>query len=214
MSESFKLSRRAAIALAAGFAGASALPAFAQDAEDAANAIVVPERAIGSPDALLTMYEYASFTCPHCKNFHNDVLPELTADYIETGKIRLVYRAVYFDRLGLWADLLAHCGGEERYFGLAKLIYETQSEWTRGETAQDVVDNLKALGRQAGLLDDDMDACMRDNDFARALVEEFQKNADADGISGTPTFVINGEKISNQPYKDLKIELDRRLAEL
>ena len=83
----------------------------------------VPELVLGNPDAKVTVTEYASYTCPHCATFHRDVFKPLLRDYIEPGRIRFVYREVFFDRFGLWAAMVARCGGEERYFGIADLLY-------------------------------------------------------------------------------------------
>ena len=80
----------------------------------------------GKKNAPVTIIEYASFTCPHCATFHRDIFPKLEKEYIQTGKVRFVYREVYFDAPGLWAALVARCGGEDRYFGIIKLLYEKQ----------------------------------------------------------------------------------------
>ncbi len=83
--------------------------AFAQDASDV-DTSMIKEMSIGNPDAAVTVIEYASFTCPHCASFHASSFKQLKADYIDTGKINFIYRDVYFDRLGLWAAIVARCG--------------------------------------------------------------------------------------------------------
>lgn len=183
-------------------------PAFAQEAESAAE---VREMSLGDPDAPVTVIEYASFTCPHCRNFHAESFDRLKEEFIDTGKVHFIYREVYFDRFGLWAGLLARCGGQERYFGLVDLIYENQSEWTSGEQPADIADNLRRLGRAAGLEDAQIEACLQDADKAQALVAEYQKNAEADGIRATPSFVIDGELYSNMPYDELAATIDGKL---
>ena len=80
----------------------------------------VGERTMGSPDAPVTLVEYAMFTCPHCANFHKEVFPRIKEEYIDTGKVRLVYREVYFNRPSLWAAMIARCAPPERYFGIAR----------------------------------------------------------------------------------------------
>ena len=85
----------------------------------------VPDFGIGEADAPVTIVEYASFTCPHCAHFHDDVFKKLKADYIDTGKVQFVYREVYFDRYGLWAAMMARCGGEMRYFGITDMLFDT-----------------------------------------------------------------------------------------
>ena len=99
----------------------------------------------GSADALVEVVEYASFTCPHCASFHANVYPQLKANYIETGKVRFVYREVYFDRFGLWASMIARCGGEMRFFGIANLIYEKQRDWTASGDPVTIVAELRKL---------------------------------------------------------------------
>ena len=208
MTKQLSLTRRAALALMGVTAAYSAAPAFAQSDE----AVVLEEMSLGADDAPITMIEYASFTCPHCKTFHKNVLPLIIENYIDAGKVRLVYRGIYFDRLGLWADMLARCGGPDRYFGITAMIYDKQKEWTSGENAVAIVDNLYAIGRLAGLEQADMEACMQDNVTAQAMVKYSTESADADGVNSTPTFVINGKTMSNMDYSGFVDEFERILA--
>lgn len=198
------LTRRSLIA--AGLAVAIAAPLAAQEAR------AVVENSIGAADAPVTVIEYASLTCPHCANFHMNVLPQLKSEYIDTGKVRLVYREVYFDRPSLWAAMIARCAGEDRYFGVVDLLFRDQASWSRAADAQGVVSGLYAIGRQAGMTDAAMDACLKDGAFAEAMVAEFQKNATADGVESTPSFVINGEKVTNQPWPEFKAKIEEKLA--
>lgn len=186
--------------------------AFAQDTSEVDTSGVV-DMTLGNPDADVTVIEYASFTCPHCARFHADVYPQLKADYIDEGKINFVYREVYFDRPGLWAGIVARCGGEDRYFGIADMIYDQQSEWARAETAEEIVGSLRRIGKTAGLTDADLDACLTDADNAQALYAAFVKNAEADGVESTPSFVINGELHRNMGYPELQEILDDALGE-
>ena len=84
-------------------------PAQAQEESTATTAPEITEMALGPEDASVTVMEYASFTCPHCANFHKGPFKQLKADYIDTGKVRFVYRDVYFDRFGLWASMVETC---------------------------------------------------------------------------------------------------------
>lgn len=169
------------------------------------------EMTLGNPDATVTLTEYASFTCPHCARFHTDVMPNLKTDYIDTGKIKFVYREVYFDRLGLWGGMLARCGGPEKYFGIADMLYTRQRAWTSGAGGAEIAENLYKIGRIAGLKNEDMVACLQDQDMAKALVAEYQKNSEADGVNSTPSLIINGVNHSNQSYGALKKLLDAQL---
>ena len=171
----------------------------------------VEEMAMGDPNAPVTLVEYASLTCPHCANFHQNVLPQIKENYIDTGKVRLVYRDVYFDGPGLWAAMMARCAGPDRFFGVIDLLYRTQADWAAANDPAAITEALYSAGRQAGLTDAEMDACMQDQDWAEALVAEFQKNAEADGINATPTFLIDGEKAQNMPYEEFATRLDAAL---
>jgi protein-disulfide isomerase len=206
-----KLNRRAMIALAAA-ATAAMTPALAQETTTATTAPTVGDYSVGSADAKVKIVEYASFTCPHCAHFHETVWPSLKTDYIDTGKVHFTLREVYFDRYGLWAALVARCGGEMKYYGIHDMLFDKQKEWVAADNPQQVVDNLKKIGRAAGLEDAAMDACLNDTANAEALIKQFQTNFEADGVEGTPTLFINGTKYSNMAYEDLKAILDAELA--
>lgn len=186
--------------------------ATAQDAADIDTSSVMEMR-LGAEDAPVTVIEYASFTCPHCAAFHEEVYPQLKADYIDTGKIAFVYRDVYFDRLGLWASITARCGGGDQFFGIADMIYDQQSEWREGDDAAEIVGNLRRIGKTAGLTDAELDACFTDADHAQALYAKFVQTTEEDGIEATPSFVIDGELHRNMPYEELKEILDGLIAD-
>lgn len=189
-------------ALAAG--PGSVLPAFAQTAE-------IEDMVLGEADAPVTVIEYASFTCPHCASFHAGAFKELKKNYIDTGKIRFIHREVFFDRYGLWAGMVARCGGADRYFGVADLVYSGQRDWTKGEPAN-IAENLRRIGRTAGLSNEQLDACLQDANLAESLVAWNDTNTRADGINATPSFVIDGELHSNMSYDDFAALLDEKLA--
>lgn len=187
--------------------------ALAQDTAPADQdaGVQITEMVLGNPDATVEVIEYASFTCPHCANFHANQFKEIKNNYIDTGKIKFVYREIYFDRFGLWASMIARCGGEMRYFGIADMIYEKQREWTAGGDPVVIADNLRNIGKVAGLSDADLDACMQDGEKAQALVSWFEENSTRDEIASTPSFMINGEKYSNMSYEDFAALLDKAL---
>jgi protein-disulfide isomerase len=205
-----KLNRRAMIALAAA-ATAAMTPALAQEATTAA-AAEVGDFSLGSPDAPVKIVEYASFTCPHCAQFHATVFKDLKKDYIDTGKVHFTMREVYFDRFGLWAAIVARCGGEMRYFGIHEMLFDQQQEWAGTDDPNQVVANLKTIGRTAGLDDAAMDVCLNDTANAEAMIKRFQTNMEADGVEGTPTIFVNGTKHANMAYEDLKAIIEAELA--
>lgn len=181
-------------------------------AADSANFDVV-EMIQGDPEASVQVLEYASYTCPHCASFHANQYQQIKENYIDTGLIGFTYREVYFDQPGLWASMVARCGGEMRFFGISNLLYENQQDWARAGDGAAVSAALRNIGKVAGLSDAELDVCMADADQAQELMSWYRSNADADDVQGTPTFFINGEKYSNMNYADFAEVLDEKLAE-
>jgi len=178
----------------------------------------VIEMAAGAPDAPVTIVEYSSFTCPHCASFNQGVYRQIYEQYVETGIARIVKREVYFDAFGLWAGLVARCGGPERYFGIVEMLYQNQREWSRAQPAagqseaEAVADALRRIGRRAGMNDEELNACLSDREMATAMMEVYRVNAQRDGITSTPSFMINGRSYSNMNFADFQtaIEAARR----
>ncbi|SHH52484.1 DsbA family protein [Marivita hallyeonensis] len=189
-----------------------ALPGAANAQEASGETFVVEEMVLGAEDAPVEVIEYASYTCPHCASFHAGVFKDLKADYIDTGKVKFIYREVYFDRYGLWGSMIARCGGEDRFFGITDLLYEQQSAWTRAGSEAAIADELRKIGRIAGLENEQLEACLSNGDKARTLIEWYQANAEEHGISSTPSFVIDGETYSNMSYSEFQQILDDRLG--
>ncbi len=172
----------------------------------------VLEMVQGNPEAAVQVLEYASYTCPHCAAFHANQYQQIKENYIDTDLIGFTYREVYFDQPGLWASMVARCGGEMRFFGISNLLYENQQEWARAGDGAAVAAALRNIGKIAGLSDDELDVCMTDADQAQNLMGWYRSNADADDVQGTPTFFINGESYSNMNYADFAAVLDEKLA--
>jgi protein-disulfide isomerase len=208
------MAKTLAAAVAFVLAGLLPMTATAQEAttETAPAAVEIQDFSVGSPDATVKVVEYASFTCPHCAAFHANVWPQLKTNYVDTGKVQFTYREVYFDRYGLWAAMVARCGGEMRYFGIIDMIFEQQQEWAASDDPNVVVGNLRTIGKAAGLDDAALDVCLKDGAKAEAMVAHFEANMEADAVEGTPTFIINGTKHSNMSYDDMKAIIDAELA--
>lgn len=185
--------------------------AFAQESEAEAEAPKIVEMALGDENAPVTVVEYASFTCPHCANFHKDQAQKLKADYIDSGKVRFIYRDVYFDRPGLWAAMIARCD-PQRFFGISDILYRQQRDWIGDGSPVQIADNLRKIGRVAGIPDDRLEACLTDAAKAQALVQWSQKLSDEAEVEGTPTLVINDVKYANMAWDELKEIIDTELA--
>ncbi len=220
------LSRRNLILLSSGYAAltASGLHADTTAATTAPAAsdapIVITDLGIGEASAKLQMSEYLSLTCPHCEHFHAELYPKMKADYIDTGKLRLTLHEVYFDQLGLLGAMTARCGGELRYVGIIDMLYGKQRDWAAAADMGSAVDALKKIARLAGMTDDQVDVCLKDQKMAEALVQHYKdaltKDFPNDSFQGTPSFIVNGtvntEINANMAYADLQKVLDGLLA--
>jgi len=190
-----------------------ALPfaANAQSSDADAGAAEIIDMVQGAEDAPITVIEYASFTCPHCARFHSDVYKLLRKNYIDTGKIKFIFREVYFDKYGMWASMIARCSGPDRFFGMTDLILNSQSTWARAGDDLAIVEALRKIGRLSGMQDAALDSCLQDGDKLRALVGWYKENAQRDGIQSTPSFLIDGQPYKNMDYEEFAKILDEKL---
>jgi protein-disulfide isomerase len=148
------------------------------------------EQSLGDPQAPVTIIEYASLTCPHCAQFHTEVLPELKERYIVPGKVRLIYRDFPLDQRALTAAALAHCAGPDRYFSFLDVLFQTQASWAQ---ADDHIAALKRLGKLGGLSEEQMDACLADQELTDGILRIRLEGQNQHDISSTPTLIIDGK---------------------
>jgi protein-disulfide isomerase len=192
---------------------ANAQSADTAEADAPAATTEIQDMTLGNPDSAVQIIEYASYTCPHCAAFDQGPFQQLKADYIDNDKIGFTYREVYFDRYGLWASMVSRCGGGDKFFGITDMIYAGQSEWVRAGEPAAIVEELRKIGRLAGLDNAELDACLQDGEKAQSLVAWWEENQKADDINSTPSFIINGKKYSNMPYAEMKEIIDAALEE-
>ncbi len=177
----------------------------ATDYEPAAmddNGRVLGDIVIGDPAAPVAIVEYASLTCPHCASFHNGSLPELTEKYIETGKVKLIMREVYFDQFGLLATAVARCGGGARYEKFLDVFFKQQREWTEGGDPAQIRDRIRRIGLLGGMTPEQVDGCMTDRAYHEALIAFYQKTSGADNVRSTPYFLVNGQEVRGSVSAD------------
>lgn len=151
------------------------------------------DKVMGNADAPVTVVEYASLTCIHCANFHTRTLPALKERYIDTGKVRLVFREFPFDPLSTAASMLARCTTEQRYFPLIDVFYKQFETWTGSQAP---LDELRKIASLAGFTQESFEVCLKDQKVYDGINDAKKRGADVLGVSSTPTFFINGQKTS------------------
>lgn len=186
----------ATVAIAAMIAPSFALQALAQqetvDVEELMKPGPLPEKAVGSPDAKVTIVEYLSMTCPHCAHFHETTYPELKTKYIDTGKVRFVLREFPLDPLAAAGFMLARNAPGDTYFDVVGLLFERQKDWAY---ASDPVSALQGLAKQFGYSPQTFEQTLSDQKLLDAINAVRARGADVFGVNSTPTFFINGQRV-------------------
>ena len=170
-------------------------PAPAADA-DKVLAVTPEDRVLGTPDAPITIVEYASLSCPHCAHFAKEVLPKLKQKWIDTGKAKLVVRAFPHNEPALLAETVARCIAPERYFPVVETLFEMQDQWV---VAQDMRVALERITRLAGIGKKDFDACLANKGIENQVLQSRLTASTQLGVQSIPTYFINGKRYDGEP---------------
>ena len=202
----------AALALAAAVLGARpggfgfVLPAFADvSKEELMTPGPLGEKTQGDPKAPVTLIEYAAVTCPHCSDFFMHQFPELKSKYIDTGKVHFVFREFALNALDVAGFMLARCAGDSQFFPIVDTLFEKQREWV----VQKPLEPLMAIAKQAGFTQQSFEECLKNQKVEDGVKWVRERAAEKFGVSGTPTFFINGKKFTGNPTAaDIGKEID------
>jgi len=164
-------------------AGSAQVPALAD---------MLADKRIGPADAANVIIQYSSLGCSHCADFHTQSLPTLKSQYLDKGAAAYIYRDYSLDPASLRGAMVARCAGDSRYFAVLDVIYQSQSAWARGS---DPWSAMQKVLRDAGLAQSLMDACLATPGLEQGVNAIRQQGSDTYGVSGTPTFVVNGNKV-------------------
>lgn len=156
-----------------------------------------PDVFIGPADAKVTVVEYASLTCPHCANFATKIFPDFKAKYIDSNKIKYVFRGFALNPLDQAAQMLVQCLDADKRFSMIEAFYDKQADWAF--TNGNPVPKLFDIAKQAGFTQENFDKCLKDQALLDKLEAERNRASDAFGISSTPTFFVNGKRLQEVP---------------
>ena len=178
--------------------------AMAQSASDVAKPVSLPDMALGPNDAAVTITEFASMTCPHCAAFNAEVFPKIKSTYIDTGKIRYIFREFPLDIKAAAGSMLARCIAKDdaaKYFAVIDVLFKQQMDWAYGKTS--TTDGLTRIGKQAGLSQEQVDTCLKDQALLDKIAADQKYATDILKVNSTPTFFINGDVIKGEASFDV-----------
>jgi protein-disulfide isomerase len=183
--------------------------AMAQSASDVSKPMSLPDMALGPANASVTITEYASMTCPHCAAFNETVFPKIKSEYIDSGKVRYVFREFPLDIKAAAGSILARCIAKDdsgKYFAVTDMLFKQQNDWMKNSA-----ETLTRIGKQAGLSQQAVEDCLKDQALLDKIAADQKYAAEILKVDSTPTFFINGEKIKGEISFE---EFDKRIKSL
>lgn len=195
---------RAGLRLLTGLVALALLPA----ASMAARPVPRPDdMTLGSPKAKIVVVEYASLSCPHCARFHKDVFPAFRKKYIDSGKVRFVWREFITSpaEIAVPATMLARCAGKDRFFQVVDRVFATQGEMFEDGTVRGVHRILRREAAAVGIDGAAYDVCVRDQAGFEALKTRIDRAETEDKVDGTPTFYVNGQRVAAPLGKEIDL---------
>jgi protein-disulfide isomerase len=184
--------------------------AMAQSASDVAKPVSLPDMTLGPANASVTITEFASMTCPHCAAFNETVFPKIKSEYVDTGKVRYVFREFPLDIKAAAGSMLARCIAKDdagKYFAVIDMLFRQQNDWVIKNTTE----TLTRIGKQAGLSQQAVEDCLKDQALLDKIAADQKYASDVLKVDSTPTFFINGEKIKGETSFE---EFDKRIKAL
>ena len=182
----------------------AATPAFALDKAELMKPPALGDMALGAEEgAKVTIIEYASATCPHCAAYHKDAWKKLKPEYVDTKKIRYIFREFPTNDAALAAFMIARSAPKESYVPLLDVFFDTLETWTKSPA-----EGLFNIARQAGFTQAKFDETLKNEALAKSILDIREDGAKF-GVQGTPTFFINGEKFEGErTFEAFKAAID------
>tara|TARA_B100001250_G_scaffold403397_1_gene417887 strand:- start:948 stop:1565 length:618 start_codon:yes stop_codon:yes gene_type:complete len=168
---------------------------------------------IGDEDAPVTIIEYASMSCSHCANFHKNTLPELKTEYIDTGKVRMIFRDFPFNYPALLGSMMLRCIPNEVRYDYMNVLYQLQSNWVNRDPTVTKKELYKIM-QSGGMTKDEFDSCYSNLDIENEILEAVMAAQNDFNIRSTPSFIVNGNLVEgNKNTKEFRQIIDKILSE-
>jgi protein-disulfide isomerase len=205
------INRRLFLAAGAGTALFLTAPAALAQASVNVNELYAPgplgEKVLGPAEAPVTVVEYASMSCPHCAHFDSTVFDAFRLKYIDSGKVRYIFREFPLNAPAYAVAMLARCAPADKYFDVVHTFFRTQDKWLTGS---DLKATILEIAKQFGFTEQSFDACVQNQALFEGL-EAVKKRGASFGVQATPTFFINGKKLEGALSLE---ELDKEIEPL
>ena len=165
---------------------------------------------IGSNDAVVKIKIFSSLTCPHCANFHINVVSEIKKNYVESGKVQLIFIDFPLDQASFNASKLLHCLDQKKQIKFLDTIYENQNEWTIGSNINEINNNLKKIVKNLGISSAEFDKCLNDEVVSDKILNGRINGQKKYSINSTPTIIINEKKFEGSAsFRDIKKKIEQ-----
>ena len=165
---------------------------------------------LGPDNALVKIKVFSSHTCPHCASFHHKVIPEIKKEYIDKGKVQLIFIDFPLDQAAFNASKLLHCIEKKNQMKFLDIIYETQENWTNGSNLNDINENLEMIVKNLGITQEKFEKCLIDEVISDKILNERINASEKYSINSTPTIVINEEKLEGSvSFENIKKKIEK-----
>jgi len=176
------------------------------DTPKALNDLVV----LGADNAPVKIKIFSSLTCPHCANFHIKIIPEIKKNYVESGKVQLIFIDFPLDQAAFNASKLLHCLDQKKQIAFLDTMYENQNEWTTGTDINEINNNLKKIVQILGISSTQFDKCLNDEIIADKILNSRIEGHKKYSINSTPTIIINEKKLEGSvSFKNIKKKIEK-----
>jgi len=168
---------------------------------------------IGNEDAKITIIEYASLSCSHCADFHVNTLETLKKEYIDTGKVKMVFRDYPFNYPALLGSMVLRCIPENYRYDYMNALFKLQTDWVNKKNKKTIQELYKIM-QSGGMTKDEYDACIYNTELENEILKGVMEAQNQFNIKSTPSFIVNGKLIEgNKSIKEFRQIIDKILSQ-
>jgi protein-disulfide isomerase len=165
---------------------------------------------LGSYDAIVKIKVFSSYTCPHCAAFHKEIVSEINKEYVETGKVQIIFIDFPLDQAAFNASKLINCAEKNKQISLMDIIYDEQNEWASGSDINQINDNLKKIVKNLGINSNQFDKCLVNENISDKILGKRIDSQKKYSINSTPTIIINEKKFEGSVnFKNIKKQIEK-----